>query len=123
MRNSRCSNGTMTHERHQSAAPEAQAAFNPALEAAYQAAQKSLADGGIPIGAALAPNGTVIASVHNESVKSGDSDCTEKCLPSAQQVGRGTTGTSRSTPPSPMCHERRNHHSIHNPQPAAGLEA
>ncbi|TQJ34317.1 tRNA(Arg) A34 adenosine deaminase TadA [Arthrobacter sp. SLBN-122] len=48
------------------------AASDPAFEAAYQAAQKSLAEGGIPIGAALARDGVVIASGHNERVQNGD---------------------------------------------------
>lgn len=43
-----------------------------AFEAAYEAARKSLAEGGIPIGAALARNGQVIASGHNERVQHGD---------------------------------------------------
>ena len=47
-------------------------AFDPAFEAAYQAAQKSLSEGGIPIGAALARNGEVVASGHNERVQHGD---------------------------------------------------
>ncbi|MGR0158642.1 nucleoside deaminase [Paenarthrobacter nitroguajacolicus] len=47
-------------------------AFDPAFEAAYQAAQKSLREGGIPIGAALARGGEVIASGHNERVQHGD---------------------------------------------------
>ena len=45
---------------------------DPAFEAAYQAAQKSLNEGGIPIGAALARAGEVIASGHNERVQHGD---------------------------------------------------
>lgn len=46
---------------------------DPAFEAAYQAAQKSLSEGGIPIGAALARGGgEVIASGHNERVQHGD---------------------------------------------------
>ena len=44
----------------------------PAFEAAYEAAQKSLREGGIPIGAALARGGEVIASGHNERVQHGD---------------------------------------------------
>lgn len=47
-------------------------ALDPAFEAAYQAAQKSLSEGGIPIGAALARGGNVIASGHNERVQHGD---------------------------------------------------
>ena len=43
-----------------------------AFEAAYQAAQKSLAEGGIPIGAAIALDGAVFASGHNERVQNGD---------------------------------------------------
>lgn len=44
----------------------------PVFEAAYEAAQKSLREGGIPIGAALARGGEVIASGHNERVQYGD---------------------------------------------------
>lgn len=62
----------MTHDQHQPAAPEPQAASDSAFEAAYQAAQKSLAEGGIPIGAALARDGMVIASGHNERVQNAD---------------------------------------------------
>jgi creatinine deaminase len=45
---------------------------DPAFEAAYQAAQKSLREGGIPIGAALARGGEVIATGHNNRVQHGD---------------------------------------------------
>ncbi|QNE13827.1 nucleoside deaminase [Pseudarthrobacter sp. NBSH8] len=62
----------MSHDEQQFAAPEAPAAFHPAFEAAYQAAQKSLSEGGIPIGAALARDGMVIASGHNERVQNAD---------------------------------------------------
>lgn len=62
----------MTHEQHESAAPDLDATSHPAFEAAYQAARKSLAEGGIPIGAALARDGVVIASGHNERVQNGD---------------------------------------------------
>jgi len=51
---------------------ESAPAPDPAFEAAYEAAQKSLSEGGIPIGAALARNGKVIASGHNERVQHGD---------------------------------------------------
>ncbi|MDI3241525.1 nucleoside deaminase [Arthrobacter sp. AL08] len=44
----------------------------PVFEAAYEAAQKSLREGGIPIGAALARGGEVIATGHNERVQHGD---------------------------------------------------
>ena len=47
-------------------------ATDPDFEAAYEAAQKSLREGGIPIGAALARDGLVIASGHNERVQHGD---------------------------------------------------
>ncbi|WP_426998433.1 nucleoside deaminase [Pseudarthrobacter sp. N5] len=46
--------------------------FDAAFEAAFQAAQKSLSEGGIPIGAALARDGEVIAAGHNERVQHGD---------------------------------------------------
>lgn len=62
----------MSREEHPPATPKAQSAADPAFEAAYQAAQKSLSEGGIPIGAALARDGIVIASGHNERVQSGD---------------------------------------------------
>jgi creatinine deaminase len=48
------------------------ASADPVFEAAYEAAQKSLREGGIPIGAALARDGEVIASGHNERVQNGD---------------------------------------------------
>jgi cytosine deaminase len=43
-----------------------------AFEAAYEAARRSLREGGVPIGAALARDGAVIASGHNERVQNGD---------------------------------------------------
>ncbi|MBG0739707.1 nucleoside deaminase [Paeniglutamicibacter antarcticus] len=46
--------------------------IDPAFEAAVAAARKSLREGGIPIGAALARNGQVVASGHNERVQRGD---------------------------------------------------
>jgi cytosine deaminase len=46
--------------------------FHPAFEAAFQAARKSLREGGIPTGAALARGDVVIASGHNELVQHGD---------------------------------------------------
>ncbi|MCA9305265.1 MAG: nucleoside deaminase [Phycisphaerales bacterium] len=43
------------------------------LDAAYEQAVKSLNEGGIPIGSALAaPDGTIIAAGHNMRVQSGD---------------------------------------------------
>ncbi len=45
---------------------------DPGFEAAYQAAITSLAQGGIPIGAALVRGGEVIAAGHNERVQKGD---------------------------------------------------
>ena len=45
---------------------------DPVFEAAYQAAQKSLREGGIPIGAALSRAGQVVATGHNERVQQGD---------------------------------------------------
>ncbi|HEY8701372.1 MAG TPA: nucleoside deaminase [Arthrobacter sp.] len=45
---------------------------DPVFEAAFQAAQKSLSEGGIPIGAALARAGQVVATGHNERVQHGD---------------------------------------------------
>lgn len=62
----------MTHEQHRSAAPEPDSTDFPAFEAAFQAAQKGLAEGGIPIGAAIARDGVVIASGHNERVQQAD---------------------------------------------------
>jgi cytosine deaminase len=61
----------MTHEQHSSTA-QLDSTDRPAFEAAYRAAQKSLAGGGIPIGAALARDGEVAASGHNERVQSAD---------------------------------------------------
>lgn len=62
----------MTHEQPHSVAPELDSADLPAFEAAYQAAQKSLAEGGIPIGASIARDGVVIADGHNERVQNAD---------------------------------------------------
>lgn len=45
---------------------------DPGFEAAYQAAQKSLREGGIPIGAALGRGGEVVAAGHNQRVQHGD---------------------------------------------------
>jgi cytosine deaminase len=42
------------------------------METAIAEARRSLAEGGIPIGAALASGGTLIASGHNERVQRGD---------------------------------------------------
>lgn len=62
----------MTHEQRETAPREPQTGLDPAFEAAYEAAQKSLSEGGIPIGAALAREGVVIASGHNKRVQHGD---------------------------------------------------
>ncbi|MGO4236504.1 nucleoside deaminase [Pseudarthrobacter sp. YAF2] len=62
----------MTREQHESAASELDSTDLPAFEAAYQAAQKSLSEGGIPIGASLARGGAVVASGHNERVQNAD---------------------------------------------------
>lgn len=44
-----------------------------ALDAAYEQALKSRAEGGIPIGSALmSPDGAIVAAGHNERVQSGD---------------------------------------------------
>ena len=42
------------------------------FEAAFHAAQQSLREGGIPIGAALARDGEVVATGHDELVQQGD---------------------------------------------------
>lgn len=43
------------------------------LDAAYEQAVKSLREGGIPIGSALAtPDGRIVAAGHNQRVQSGD---------------------------------------------------
>jgi len=42
------------------------------FEAAFQAARKSLSEGGIPIGAALARGGEIVATGHNARVQQGD---------------------------------------------------
>ena len=91
----------MSHEQHESAATEAPAAFHPAFEAAYQAAQKSLSEGGIPIGAALARDGVVIASGHNERVQNADPIAHGEMSAFVPLAGRRATGTPRSTPPWP----------------------
>lgn len=45
---------------------------DPAFEAAVQAARKSLREGGIPIGAALARGSEIVATGHNERVQRAD---------------------------------------------------
>jgi creatinine deaminase len=68
----------MTEQQHSlsqddpSAHPVTFPADGPAFEAAVHAAVKSLREGGIPIGAALARGGEVIATGHNERVQHGD---------------------------------------------------
>ena len=63
----------MTHEQHQSAVPEPDSTDLPAFEAAYQAAQKGMAEGGIPIGAALiGRDGSVLGRGHNRRVQHDD---------------------------------------------------
>lgn len=62
----------MTHEQPHLLAPELDSADLAAFEAAYHAAQKSLAEGGIPIGASIARGGVVFASGHNERVQNAD---------------------------------------------------
>lgn len=55
------------------AAASAAATYDEAAyEAAVRAAEQSLSEGGIPIGAALARGSVVIASGHNERVQHGD---------------------------------------------------
>lgn len=46
--------------------------IDPGFEAAFEAAQKSLREGGIPIGAALVRGGRVVATGHNERVQNSD---------------------------------------------------
>jgi cytosine/creatinine deaminase len=46
--------------------------IRPNFEAAVDAARQSLATGGIPIGAALERNGSVIAAGHNQRFQQGD---------------------------------------------------
>ena len=62
----------MTYEPHSTANPALHAAHDLAFEAAFKAAQTSFKEGGIPIGAALARGGEVMASGHNERVQNGD---------------------------------------------------
>ncbi|WP_336711840.1 nucleoside deaminase [Arthrobacter sp. USHLN218] len=46
--------------------------MDPGFEAAVEAAQKSLREGGIPIGAALVRDGKIVATGHNERVQHSD---------------------------------------------------
>lgn len=62
----------MTPEQPQSAPLELDSTDLSAFEAAYQAAQKSLAEGGIPIGATIARDGVVFATGYNERVQNSD---------------------------------------------------
>ncbi|MFG0259042.1 MAG: nucleoside deaminase, partial [Phycisphaerales bacterium JB041] len=53
--------------------PDLRASDRAALDAAIEQAEKSLAEGGIPIGAALVtPAGEVVAAGHNMRVQAGD---------------------------------------------------
>ncbi len=69
--------------------------INPAMRAAIDAAKKGLSEGGIPIGAALAREGKLIATGHNKRVQDGDpvTHGETDCLRNAGRIGsyRGCT--------------------------------
>ena len=78
-----------------------------ALEAAIEEAQKGLAEGGIPIGAALiAPDGTIVARGHNLRVQNNDTTLHGEtaCLRNAGRRRDWHTLTMASTlSPCAMC--------------------
>ena len=78
-----------------------------ALDAAIEQAEKSLREGGIPIGSALmAPNGTIIARGHNLRVQTGDptAHAETACIRSAGRRRDWHTLTLASTlSPCAMC--------------------
>ncbi|GAA1457765.1 nucleoside deaminase [Nocardiopsis exhalans] len=45
---------------------------NASFEEAFRQAQKSLSEGGVPVGASLEKGGALVGSGHNERVQSGD---------------------------------------------------
>lgn len=61
----------------------------PAFEAALAAASASLADGGVPVGAALEQGGRLLATGHNQRVQQGDPTAHGEidCLRQAGRVG------------------------------------
>ena len=65
------------------------------MRAAIDAAQKGLAEGGIPIGSAIARDGQLLATGHNKRVQDGDpiTHAEIDCLRNAGRIGhyRGTT--------------------------------
>jgi cytosine deaminase len=60
------------------------------MDAAIAQARKSLAEGGIPIGSALARDGTLLAVGHNKRVQESDpvTHAEIDCLRSAGRIGR-----------------------------------
>lgn len=60
-----------------------------AFEAAVEAAEASLADGGVPIGSALERGGALLASGHNQRVQHGDPTAHGEidCLRRAGRIG------------------------------------
>ncbi len=78
-----------------------------ALDAAIAQAEKSLAEGGIPIGAALmTPEGTIVAADHNKRVQSGDTTAHGEisCLRAAGRRRDWHELTMATTlSPCPMC--------------------
>jgi creatinine deaminase len=78
-----------------------------ALEAAIEQAEKSLAEGGIPIGGALiTPSGEIVAADHNRRVQSGDTTAHGEisCLRAAGRRRDWHELTMATTlSPCPMC--------------------
>jgi len=61
------------------------------LDVAVDEARKGLAEGGIPIGAALfSADGTLLGSGHNRRVQQDD-PCTPRRMPSGRRAVSGTT--------------------------------
>ena len=63
------------------------------MKIAIHEAQKSLSEGGVPVGAALARGDKLLASGHNERVQRGDPSRTAKLLAFGMLVVRSPTAT------------------------------
>jgi tRNA(Arg) A34 adenosine deaminase TadA len=112
----------MTDEQHQTGSPNSLTVHDPAFEAAHQAAQKSLSEGGIPIGATLARDGVIIASGHNERVQNGDpiAHGEMSALRAAGRPAEELPGHHAVHHPRPVCHVHRNHHPVQDPPGGGG---
>src|ERR1700749_3514612 len=76
--------------------------IDPMMQAAIDAARKGLAEGGIPIGAALAREGQLVATGHNKRVQDNDpvTHGETDCLRNAGRLG-SYPGRVPFSPPTP----------------------